>query len=349
MDHMDRRKFLQLTGMAAITASTLDANIAKAMAIKANRRTGTIRDVEHIVILMQENRPFDHHFGTLRGVRGFSDPRAVDIHLPLQGGGTAPASVFLQPAGAANVAAGFGVAPDSDNLGGPADGVDVIPPFRVDPESVSPGLESLGLTYLPGTGHSWHAIHAAWNQGQYDQWAVIQNPMAMSYMTRDDIPYHCALADAFTVGDAYFCSVMGPTNPNRDHLFTGCIGNVHYLGIGGTDGAGAGPVTYNGLSPNGKPFVFETLPEVLEAAGVSWKVYQDLNGATFAPDFGGGGSTAYAGNFGDNTLLYFNQYHTAAQGSPLFENAVTGTQIASSKPAAAAPRAEWVAWAEHLF
>src|SRR5262249_56009115 len=99
MSQMDRRKFLQLTGLAAVTTSSLKANIAKAVAIKANNRTGTIRDVEHIVILMQENRPFDHHFGTLRGVRGFGDPRAVEIQLPLTTGGTAPVSVFLQPAG----------------------------------------------------------------------------------------------------------------------------------------------------------------------------------------------------------------------------------------------------------
>jgi phospholipase C len=74
MSHTDRRKFLQLMGVSAIT-STLKTNIAKALEIPANNRTGTIRDVEHIVILMQENRPFDHHFGNLRGVRGFSDPR----------------------------------------------------------------------------------------------------------------------------------------------------------------------------------------------------------------------------------------------------------------------------------
>ena len=70
MSHIDRRKFLQLTGAAAVTTASLTANINKALAIKANKRTGTINDVEHIVILMQENRPFDHHFGTLRGVRG---------------------------------------------------------------------------------------------------------------------------------------------------------------------------------------------------------------------------------------------------------------------------------------
>src|SRR5262249_21397329 len=122
MSQMDRRKFLQLAGMAAITTTSLKANIAKAVAIKANNRTGTNRDVEHIVILMQENRPFDHHFGTLKGVRGFSDPRAVEIHLPLEGGGTAPVSVFLQPAGPNPIYAPYGVPPDSHNLGGPADG-----------------------------------------------------------------------------------------------------------------------------------------------------------------------------------------------------------------------------------
>src|SRR5215831_15069860 len=352
MSQMERRKFLQLTGVAALTTSSLTANIAKAAAIKANNRTGTIRDVEHVVILMQENRPFDHHFGTLRGVRGYADPRAVEIHLPLKGGGTAPASVFLQPAGP--TFANYGVPPDSHGLGGPSNGVPVIPPFRVDPEkippaNVTPGQEGAGFAYLPGTPHGWREIHEAWNEGRYDNWPARQNPFAMAYMTRADIPYHFALADAFTVADAYFCSVMGPTNPNRDHMFTGCIGNVNYLGAGGTDGFGAGPVTGNGLSPNGKYFVFETLPEVLQAAGVSWKVYQDLAGTTFAPDFGGEGSNSFAGNFGDNTLLYFNQYFTAAQGSPLFQNAATGTHILSNIPDAAAPRPDWVAWAEQLF
>src|SRR6516164_8593504 len=124
---LDRRSFLHLMGGAtALTA--LEANIAKALAIPANNNTGTIEDVEHIVILMQENRPFDHHFGTLRGVRGYSDPRAVNINLPLQSGpGSSPASVFLQPAGGSSIA----VPPNHDTLGGPADGVDVVPPFRV--------------------------------------------------------------------------------------------------------------------------------------------------------------------------------------------------------------------------
>ena len=343
MSHTDRRTFLQLMGATAL--ASLKANIAKAMAIPANNRTGTIEDVEHIVILMQENRPFDHHFGTLRGVRGYNDPRAVNINLPLQGGGTSPASVFLQPTGPGN--ASFGVPPGT--VGGPADGVPVLPPWRVNPDAVSPGLNSLGGIYLPGTDHGWNATHAGWNNAQYDNWVNQNGPFVMNYLTRDDLPYHYALADAFTVGDAYHCAIMGPTNPNRMYLWSGCVGNVNGLGPGGTDGLGAGPVTYNGLSLNNAYWTFPTFPETLQAAGISWKIYQDLAGQTFSPDFGDGTGNSFAGNFTDNPLLYFNQYATALPGSPLFQNACTGTEVINSIPSSTAPESAWQAWAESLF
>jgi phospholipase C len=349
MKSTDRRQFLQLMGMSAV-ASSLHINIAKALAIPANYRTGTIQDVEHIVILMQENNSFDKYFGTLRGVRGFSDPRAVQIHLPLASGtGTIPASVFLQPAGAANVAAGYAVPPNYENLGGPAAGADVLPPFRVNPADISKGLNSLGLTYLPGTDHSWQTGHAAWNEGQYDSWPTAKGPVTMAHLTRADIPFHYALADAFTVGDGYHCSMMGPTNPNRCYLWTGCVGNVNYLGSGGTDGHGSGPVTGNGLGVDNAYWLWKTFPETLQSAGVSWKIYQDLAGTTFIPDLGDGTSNSFAGNFTDNPILYFNQYATASTSSPLFENACTGTQIIKDIPAAGAPESAWQAWAEQLF
>jgi len=348
MSHTDRRTFLQLMGVTALT--TLKANIAKAMAIPANNRTGTIEDVEHIVILMQENRPFDHHFGTLRGVRGYNDPRAVNINLPLQGGGTAPASVFLQPAGTngATGALGFSVPPGT--VGGPSDGVEVVPPWRVNPDAVSPGLKSLGGIYLPGTDHGWNATHSGWNSAQYDNWANQNSFLVMSYMTRDDLPYHYALADAFTVGDAYHCGIMGPTNPNRMYLWAGGVGNLSGLGPGGTDGLGAGPATYNGLSLNNAYWNFPTFPEVLDAAGVSWKIYQDLAGQTFSPDFGdGGAANSFDGNFTDNALLYFNQYATAPTTSPLFQNGCTGTALVNTIPSSTAPESAWRAWAESQF
>jgi phospholipase C len=283
-------------------------------------------------------------------VRGFSDPRAAKINLPLQSGtGTTQVPVFLQPAGATNVANGFGVPPNYGDLGGPADGAPVIPPFRVNPDSVSPGLKSLGLTYFPGTDHSWGGTHAAWNEGQYDSFPSTKGPIAMSYLTRVDIPYHYALADAFTIGDAYHCSILAPTNPNRMYLWTGCVGNVNYLGSGGTDGLGAGPATYNGLSVNNAYWVWETFPEVLQAAGVSWKVYQDLAGQTFGPDFGDGTGNSFAGNYTDNSLLYFKQYEASAPGSPLFDNGCTGTNIINTIPASGAPESAWLAWQEQLF
>jgi phospholipase C len=348
MKNTDRRQFLQLMGMGAL-GTTLHANIAKALAIAANNRTGTIKDVEHIVILMQENNSFDKYFGTMRGVRGFSDPRAANIHLPLQSGtGTTQVPVFLQPAGAANVAAGYAVPPNYGTLGGPANGVDVLPPFRINPADISPGLTSLGLTYLPGTDHGWQTQHEGWNQGYWDGWPTAKGPITMAHFTREDIPYHYALADAFTVGDAYHCSIFGPTNPNRCYLWTGCVGNVNYLGSGGVDGVGGGVVTGNGLENNAY-YVWNTFPEVLQAAGVSWKIYQDLAGSTFNPDFGDGTSNSFAGNYTDNPVLYFNQYATAAQSSPLFQNACTGTQIMNQIPSSGASEAAWLAWAEHLF
>ena len=88
--------FLKLIGSPALAAA-LPLDLSRVLAIPAHNRTGTIADVEHIVILMQENRSFDHYFGTMRGVRGFADPRAVTLpsgkpvwHQP-NGAGHAPA------------------------------------------------------------------------------------------------------------------------------------------------------------------------------------------------------------------------------------------------------------------
>ena len=190
----------------------------------------------------------------------------------------------------------------------------------------------------------------AWNQGQYDSWPATKGPIAMSYMTRDDIPYHYALADAFTVGDAYYCSIMGPTNPNRCYLWTGCVGNVNYLGSGGTDGLGAGPVTANGLSPNNAYFVWETFPEVLQAAGVSWKIYQDLAGATFRAGFRRRDRQFLRRQlhrqFGAllQTVCDFRSGHAAVR-----QRAVRVRESSTLSRARRAPSSAWQAWAEQLF
>jgi phospholipase C len=282
---MDRRAFLQLLSTGAASAA-FPTSIARALKIPANTATGTIADVEHIVFLMQENRSFDHYFGTLRGVRGFNDPRAV--RLP------SGDPVWQQP--------------DETN----ADGY--VLPFHP-PAPAGSSDAGLGLTFLEDLAHDWTSTHVAWNEGRYDQWVPSKGPVTMAHLTRSDIPFHYALADAFTVCDAYYCSLLGPTDPNRYHMWTGWVGN---------DGKAGGPVVGNEESG----YSWTTYPERLQKAGVSWKVYQDVGlGLTVAGKWGQT-EDAYIGNYGDSALLYFRQYEKAAAGSPLTRRAKTGTQIA---------------------
>jgi phospholipase C len=276
----DRRTFLQLLSSSALTAA-FPSSIARALSIPANNRTGSINDVEHIVFMMQENRSFDHYFGSLRGVRGFGDPRAV----------TLPSGnpVWYQPNG----------------------GNSYVLPFH-------PGAPNLGLQFLEDLAHDWTTTHAAWNEGNNDQWVPQKGATTMAHLTRSDIPYHYALADAFTVCDAYHCSLLGATDPNRYHMWTGWVGN---------DGKNGGPVIDNAEAG----YDWSTYPELLENAGVSWKIYQDIGEGLNASGFWGWtGDKPYIGNYGDNSLLYFHQYQNAPQGSPLAEKARTGTNILNS-------------------
>ena len=269
----DRRTFLQLL-MGSAAAAAFPASISRALAIPANSRTGTIADVEHIVIVMQENRSFDHLFGTLRGVRGYGDPRTIS----LPNGNP----VWFQP-----------------------DGNNYLLPFH-------PDVPNLGLQFIEDVLHDWTTGHAAWNGGKYDGWVPNKGTTTMTHMVRGDIPFHYALADAFTICDAYHCSLLGATDPNRYYMWTGWVGN---------DGKGGGPVVDNAEVG----YDWSTFPELLEKVGLSWKIYQDIGLGLTAAQAWGFTSDAYIGNFGDNSLLYFHQYQNAQPGSPLYNGAKTGT------------------------
>jgi phospholipase C len=282
MTSNSRRDFLRAAAQAAGAATALGAiplGIRNALAIPAHNATGTIEDVQHIIVFMQENRSFDNYYGTLRGVRGFGDTRPIPL--------TTGNPVFFQPA--AN--------PDGYVL-----------PFR-------PNLPNLGLQFVQDLDHGWVSTHQAWNSGRYDQWVPAKGTTTMFYLTREDIPFHYQLADSFTICDAYHCSSMTPTDPNRYYMFTGWLGN---------DGNGGGPVIDNAEAG----YSWTTFPERLQAAGITWKVYQDI-GTGLNPSTGwGDASDPFIGNFGDNSLLFFKQYQNAAPGSPLFKGALTGTQVA---------------------
>jgi phospholipase C len=279
MANVSRRRFLQLAG-GSVATTLLSDSIARALAIPANHRTRSLKDIEHIVVLMQENRSFDHYYGVMRGVRGYGEPHPVT----LPGG----KPVWFQ-----------------------ADGSAVVPPFR-------PNVGNLALTFIEDLDHSWDGTHQMFNGGNWDQWLPAKTTTCMAHMERSDLPFHYALADAFTVCDANHCSMLGPTDTNRYYMWTGWDGN---------DGKNGGPVIANDELGYG----WETYPERLQAAGVSWKIYQDQGeGLDKAGAWGWTADDAYIGNYGDNSLLYFFNYQNAAPGSPLFQAARTGTDVKQS-------------------
>ncbi|MFI8964920.1 phosphocholine-specific phospholipase C [Streptomyces sp. NPDC053493] len=273
MAELNRRRFLQLAGGTA-AFTMLSDSIARAASIPAQGTTGTIQDIEHIVVLMQENRSFDHYFGAMKGVRGFGDPRPVTL-------------------------------PSGKPVWNQSDGKTETLPFR-------PSSDKLGMEFLQGLNHDWAGGQKAYNKGRYDQWVPAKTKATMAYLTREDIPFHYALADAFTICDAYHCSFIGATDPNRYYMWTGYVGN---------DGTGGGPVLNNAEAGYG----WTTYPERLEAAGVSWKIYQDIGDGLNAAGSWGWINDAYRGNYGDNSLLYFNTYRNAQPGNPLYDKARTGT------------------------
>ncbi|WP_275295259.1 phospholipase C, phosphocholine-specific [Amycolatopsis sp. La24] len=278
MSSVSRRRFMHLAAATA-AGTALPASIARAASVPAAVRTGTLADVEHVVVLMQENRSFDHYFGTLNGVRGFGDPRPVS--LP----------------------SGKPVWHQADSSG-----AETLP-FR-------PAEDNLGLTFIEDLNHDWNGTHTAWSTGRWDKWIPAKTSTTMAYLTRKDIPFHYALADAFTVCDAYHCSMLSSTDPNRYYMYTGWTGN---------DGSGNGPVLGNEESGYG----WTSFPEILEKAGVSWKIYQDVGNGLDKEHKWGWTDDAYIGNYGDNSLLYLTQYQKSTQGTPLYDKARTGTKASA--------------------
>jgi phospholipase C len=275
MREINRRRFLQLAG-GSVAATMLSDSIARALTIPANHATRSIEDIEHIVVLMQENRSFDHYFGVMRGVRGFGDPHPITL-------------------------------PSGQPVWYQADGTTVVPPFR-------PDVGNLALTFIEDLDHSWDGTHQMFNGGNWDQWLPAKTTTCMAHMKREDLPFHYALADAFTVCDGYHCSMLGPTDTNRYYMWTGWDGN---------DGQGGGPVIANDELGYG----WQTYPERLQQAGVSWKIYQDSGDGLDKAGAWGWTSDPYIGNYGDNSLLYFFNYQNATPGSPLYQAARTGTDV----------------------
>lgn len=261
------RKTLLFSGAVGI-ANFMPASIQKALAIDPAPGSSFL-DAEHIVILMQENRSFDHTLGSLAGVRGFNDPRAVRLPNGLP--------VWYQ----------------TDRQG------KVYAPFRLN-------LSESKVTWMGSLPHSRASQVDAFNRGKYDQWLTAKQsgnknyaamPLTLGYFTREDLPFHYAMADAFTVCDQCFCSGMTSTTPNRSFFWTGKItemkDGLQKVNIRNDD-FGYGKMTW------------QTFPELLEEHGINWRFYQNETSC------GGGLSgeeRAWLSNFGCNLLEFFQAYH----------------------------------------
>ena len=251
MNAISRRHFLQtsaaLAGLPAVASGAIPP--------------AKLTDIDHIIILMKENRSFDHYLGTLRGVRGFDDSAAQ--RLP------SGRSVFHQP--------------DPRN----ADGY--VLPFRLNSATTS-------AQRLHDLSHAWDPLHACLDNGAMDAWIPAHRtvngdfaPLTMGYFTRADLPFYHALADAFTICDGYHCSMLGPTHPNRFYLMTATID---------PDGKAGGPA----LDNSGTHYWWETYPQRLQRAGITWRVYHDVD------------------DYGCNICKWFPAFAEAPPTSGLFHN-----------------------------
>jgi phospholipase C len=263
---------------------------------------GTLSDIKHVVIFINENRSFDHYYGTYKGVHGFADPAVLK-----QSDGT---PVFAQkfagsPFGARSAAYGGHLLP-----------------FHFD-------------TYKNGEcvndiAHGWAPQHQAWNNGAMDRFLQVDIESAnngprdgintLGYYTRADLPFYYGLADAFTVCDNYFGSVIGSTLPNRMYTVSATID---------PDGKHGGPVIET-ESPQARAkklgrYTWPTYPEQLEAKGISWKFY-------------GTPETLV----GDNVLPYFRSYFRRGKLAARAFNATFPGRFAADCKAGKLPQVSWV-------
>jgi phospholipase C len=279
----DRRTMLAAAlatgGGAILAAASRGEGAGAAMAQFAARTKPAGSDlgaIEHVVFLMQENRSFDHYYGTYPGVRGFDDHPAHTLGAFAQ----------VWPGGAK----------------------ERLLPFHLDTAS---GIGEC----TQDLDHTWPAQHMSWDGGTNGAFvsthvqSQFQGPehgvLTMGYYRRQDLPFYYALADAFTLCDNYHCSVLGPTDPNRLMALSGTVDPTGHAG---------GPVLItNGSSDAIGSVHWDTMPEVLEDAGVSWKVYSPVGTIYGAPFI------QQHGLLSDAILPYFSQYQNSS--STLYQKA----------------------------
>ncbi|KAJ9307133.1 hypothetical protein DTO217A2_3371 [Paecilomyces variotii] len=213
---------------------------------------GSLKDIEHVVIFMQENRSWNTYFGTMAGIRGFNDP---NVQVNADG-----KPVWYQQ-----------VDPDMSNE------TDYLLPWYLGYQ----GGDSLdAIQCLTAGSNGYEENHAALNNDLNNHWARNNTPWSWGYLKRQDIPVHFAIAEGWTSGDMYQEGQITATNPNRVTLVSG---SVNVPG-GHQNRSQGGPYIDNNETPGCEqgdfscyPLSWKTIFEFYEDAGVSWQVYQDTD------------------------------------------------------------------------
>jgi len=288
-------KLAAATGAAGLTGSMLTSCGGRPgiPTVPGTATCAKISDVDHVVILMQENRSFDHYFGSYKGARGFSDASAA-FRQPY------PGNTSSSPTG-------------------------VLLPFHLDTTQTNAACTH-DIT------HDWIPQHQSWDNGAMDGFVTSRlaiNPndavLSMGYYNRGDLPYYYAVADAFTLCDNYCCSVIGPTDPNRLYAMAASID---------PDGKNGGPLLQTLVSNRPSMFgklTYTTMPEQLQAKGVSWKIYS-------SPDI-----SAFGALETDNVLPYFKNFQDSS--SVLYKNAFGPqfpTDFVSDALSGNLPQVSWI-------
>jgi len=312
MAGISRRGFLKGgVGAAVGWRAVLDQAMAAMAAVPS---CAGLSDIEHVVFVIQENRSFDHYFGRYPGVLGFDDR---SVRLSASDDGTA---VFRQ--------ANPGHAPNP------------LLPFHI---NTDPSAGASGEC-VHDIGHQWVEQHNCWANGRLDSYVKTHaadegatfGPLTMGYYDRRDLAFYYALADAFTVCDHYFTSVISGTIANRIMGFSGTID---------PDGAGGGPIVNTPEGGNQQDYLklygsltWRTMPEVLQDAGISWKFYNPPD--TSVP------------TLNDNYLYLFKQFLTnPALAGPAFSSQASPNDFATDCAAGRLPAVSWLnvqfLWTEH--
>jgi phospholipase C len=304
---LNRRTFIAaaLAAGGSGLLAAMGAGGAGAATIRAASRVkaagSDLGAIEHVIFFMQENRSFDHYYGTYKGVRGFDD------HAK----GSLGAFAQAWPGGKAEHLLPFHLAADS---------------------GIGECTHDLN--------HTWPAEHLSRGAGNNADFvkthtsAAFEGPtngvVTMGYYERADLPFYYALADAFTICDNYHCSVMGPTHPNRLMALSGTIDPA---------GTAGGPVIITNEDPDAIwSASWPTMPEVLEDAGISWKVYNP-EGALYTPSF----FEQYGLQAGDAILPFFSQYKNPS--STLYQKAFLPqypTDFVSDVASGNLPAVSWI-------